>query len=181
MTHPVASLADSKNVPSDNEVTLRGITAHLPVCILATIPATWDPVALGIGSPKWEYERRANQRNGQATVVGTAEPDTFFQQYDTFHKTYLVTMQKREEILQADRLRVANVHDNLFPARPSELTITIELEQKYGNPGAAMAPTSMPELFDTLTEIPSSIEEEASEYLAPTAPHLRALAAQSGR
>ncbi len=42
-----------------------------------------------------------------------------------------------------------------------------------------MAPPSMPELLDILSENPTPItEREASEYLAPTAPYLNALAAQ---
>ncbi len=113
-----------ENLPYDNKVTLRGITVHLPVCILATIPATWDPTALGVRHPTWESERRDKQRNGQATLAGTAELGTFFQPYEAFHKNYLATMQKRAEFLQTDRLLVTNVSDHLFPARPTELMVT---------------------------------------------------------
>ncbi len=88
-------------------------------------------------------------------------------------------MQKRAVFLEVERLSVSNVAEHLFPARPTEMTVSIELERQYGNRAAVMAPLGMPELLDMLTENPITItEEDASTNLAPSTPYLRALAAQ---
>ncbi len=88
-------------------------------------------------------------------------------------------MQKRTELLQANRLLVTNPSDHLCPSQPTELTITIELERTYGNRGAAVAPLSMPKLLDILTEHLSPLtEEQAGHNVAPTTAYINAPAAQ---
>ncbi len=117
-------------------------------------------------------------QNGQATVVGTVQMGSSLQSYHVFHEVYLATMQKRAHILQ-EKLLVTSPADHIFPPRPAELQITIELERKYGNRGATMAPLSMPELLEALNDRPSPMpEEQAAQYLGPTEAYIQALANQ---
>ena len=103
--------------PYDHEPTLRGITVHLPVCLLATIPAMWQHTSLGFQKLVWDYERRPNFQNGQATVVGTVQMGSFLQSCPVFLEIYLASMQKRAQFLQEDRLLITSPADHIFSAQ----------------------------------------------------------------
>ena len=88
-------------------------------------------------------------------------------------------MQKRPHFLREERLQFTSPADHIFPSRPTELQITIELERKYGNRGAAMAPFSMTELWEAWNERPNPMpEEQGAQYRGPTEAYIQALANQ---
>ena len=97
----------------------------------------------------------------------------------SFMRFIWLPCRNERNVCKRKKLLVTNPADHIFPPRPTELQITIELERKYGNRGATMAPLSMPELLEALNDRPSPMpEEQAAQYLGPTEAYIQALANQ---